>query len=77
MTAKISLEGCFAPIPTPFDQYGRSDHEHLAANLEKWQKTPLKGFAVLGANGESVLLKTEEKVETWRTAGKAIVSDRL
>jgi 4-hydroxy-2-oxoglutarate aldolase len=77
MTAKISLEGCFPPIPTPFDPYGRVDHEHLAANLEKWQKTPLKGFAVLGSNGESVLLKTEEKVETWRTAGKAISSDRL
>jgi 4-hydroxy-2-oxoglutarate aldolase len=77
MTEKISLEGCFPPIPTPFDRHGRIDHEHLAANLEKWQKTPLKGFAVLGSNGESVLLKTEEKVETWRTAGKAIASDRL
>ena len=77
MTVKISLEGCFPPIPTPFDRHGRVDHDHLTANLEKWQKTPLKGFAVLGSNGESVLLKTEEKVETWRTAGKAIFSDRL
>ena len=49
----------------------------MTANLEKWQKTPLKGFAVLGSNGESVLLTTEEKVETWRTAGKAIASGRL
>ena len=74
---KISLEGCFPPIPTPFDRRGRVDHDHLVANLEQWQKTPLKGFAVLGSNGESVLLKTEEKVEIWRTAGKAIASDRL
>lgn len=77
MTGGISLEGCFPPIPTPFDQHGRVDHDHLTANLEKWRETPLKGFAVLGSNGESVLLKTEEKVETWRTAGKAIGSDRL
>lgn len=77
MTAMISLKGCFPPIPTPFDIKGRVDHEHLAANLEKWQETPLNGFAVLGSNGESVLLKTEEKVETWQTAGKAIVPDRL
>lgn len=77
VTEKISLEGCFPPIPTPFDINGRVDHDHLAANLEQWQKTPLKGFAVLGSNGESVLLKTEEKMETWRTAGKAIGSDRL
>ena len=76
MTVKISLGGCFPPIPTPFDGNDRVDHDRLAANLEQWQKTPLRGFAVLGSNGESVLLKTEEKVETWRTAGKAIVSDR-
>ena len=77
MNSKVSLEGCFPPIPTPFDRHGRVDHDHLAANLEKWQETPLRGFAVLGSNGESVLLKTEEKEETWRTAGKAIGSDRL
>jgi 4-hydroxy-2-oxoglutarate aldolase len=76
MTEKISLKGCFPPIPTPFDGNDRVDHDRLAANLEQWQKTPLRGFAVLGSNGESVLLKTEEKVETWRTAGKAIASDR-
>ncbi|OQY50866.1 MAG: hypothetical protein B6240_00910, partial [Desulfobacteraceae bacterium 4572_87] len=77
MGTKISLEGCFPPIPTPFDHQGRVNYDQLVANLEKWQKTPLKGFAVLGSNGESVFLKTEEKVETWRTAGKAIISNRL
>jgi len=77
MTDKMSFTGCFPPIPTPFDPHGRVDHDHLAANLEKWQKTPLKGFAVLGSNGEYVLLKTEEKVATWRTAGETIASDRL
>ncbi len=77
MTVRMSLKGCFPPIPTPFDKKGRIDHEHLAANLQKWRKTPLKGFAVLGSNGESVLLTSEEKVKTWRTAGKAIGRDRL
>ncbi|MCF8127611.1 MAG: dihydrodipicolinate synthase family protein [Deltaproteobacteria bacterium] len=77
MTEMISLKGCFPPIPTPFDPNGRVDHDHLAANLEKWQKTPLRGFAVLGSNGESVLLKAEEKVAVWRTAGQMIAPDRL
>ena len=77
MNKQISLEGCFPPIPTPFDRHGRVDHDHLASNLAQWQKTPLRGFAVLGSNGESVLLKAEEKVEVWRTAGKVIASDRL
>ena len=77
MKNEISLKGCFPPIPTPFDAQGRVDHDHLALNLEKWQETPLAGFAVLGSNGEAVLLKEEEKLETWKTAGAAIKKDRL
>jgi 4-hydroxy-2-oxoglutarate aldolase len=77
MKKEISLKGCFPPIPTPFDAGGRVDHDHLALNLEKWQKTPLTGFAVLGSNGEAVFLKEEEKLETWKTAGAAISKDRL
>jgi len=77
MAKTISLEGCFPPIPTPFDADGRVDHDRLALNLEKWQDTPLTGFAVLGSNGEAVMLKAEEKIETWRTSGQAIDSDHL
>ena len=74
MVEKVLLEGCFPPIPTPFDADGRVDHDNLALNLEKWQKTPLNGFLVLGSNGEAVLLKREEKLEIWKTAGQAISS---
>lgn len=77
MTKPISLKGCFPPIPTPFDAKGRVDHDQLAQNLEKWQKTPLRGSVVLGSNGEAVLLKTEEKVEIWKTAGQAIGQGHL
>jgi 4-hydroxy-2-oxoglutarate aldolase len=49
----------------------------LVHNLEKWQETPLAGFAVLGSNGEAVFLKEEEKIETWKTARAAIKRDRL
>lgn len=77
MSKNISLAGCFPPIPTPFDDKGRVDHEQLALNLEKWQKTSLTGFAVLGSNGEAVMLRTEEKLEIWKTAGQAIDSDHL
>jgi len=77
MKNEISLKGCFPPIPTPFDARGRVDHDHLALNLEKWQKTPLAGFAVLGSNGEAVLLKEDEKLDTWKTAGAAISKEHL
>ena len=77
MKVDISLEGCFPPIPTPFDSKGRVDHDNLALNLERWQKTPLRGFAVLGSNGEAVLLGRDEKIEIWKTAGQAIDEDHL
>jgi len=77
MKNDISLKGCFPPIPTPFDARGRVDRDHLASNLEKWLKTPLSGFAVLGSNGEAVLMKDTEKIETWKTAGEVIGIDRL
>ena len=77
MAKKILLEGCFPPIPTPFDPDGKVDHDNLALNLEKWQKTPLNGFLVLGSNGEAVMLNREEKLEVWKTAGQAIDSEHL
>lgn len=77
MSKKIDLKGCFPPIPTPFNDHGRVDHERLALNLEKWQKTPLRGFLVLGSNGEAVLLKSDEKIEAWKTSGQAIDADHL
>ncbi len=77
MNRQLDLTGCFPPIPTPFDDTGKVDHDHLAANLSQWRKSPLRGFAVLGSNGESVLLKAEEKVQVWKTAGQVIGSDRI
>ena len=77
MSNEISLKGCFPPIPTPFDADGRVDHDRLAQNLEEWQTTPLTGFAVLGSNGEAVLLKEDEKLDIWKTAGTAIDRDHL
>jgi 4-hydroxy-2-oxoglutarate aldolase len=77
MERRISLKGCFPPIPTPFDTHGKVDHDHLVLNLEKWQSTSLRGFVVLGSNGEAVFLREEEKLEIWKTARSAIKEDRL
>ena len=76
-TNAISLTGCFPPIATPFDAKGEVDHERLTRNLKKWQKTPLKGFAVLGSNGEAVLLQEAEKVAVWQTARGVIDADHI
>ena len=58
--AKIDLNGIFPPIATPFID-GKVAHDKLAANVAKWNLTGLKGFVVLGSNGEYVYLSDEEK----------------
>lgn len=58
--AKIDLHGIFPPITTPFIN-GRVAYDKLASNVEKWNRTGLKGFVVLGSNGEYVYLSEEEK----------------
>ena len=57
---KIDLHGIFPPITTPFVS-GKVAYDKLASNVQKWNKTGLKGFVVLGSNGEYVYLSEEEK----------------
>lgn len=58
--AKIDLNGIFPPIPTPFIKE-KVAYDKLASNVERWNRTGLKGFVVLGSNGEYVSLSEEEK----------------
>ena len=58
--SKIDLHGIFPPIPTPFVN-GNIAYDKLAANIEKWGKTGLKGLVAMGSNGEYVYLSAQEK----------------
>ena len=58
--SKINLHGIFPPIPTPFIK-GAVAYDELAANIERWSKTGLKGLVAMGSNGEYVYLSAEEK----------------
>ena len=58
--AKLDLHGIFPPIATPFLN-GKVACDKLAANVERWCRTGLKGIVVLGSNGEYVYLSEEEK----------------
>ena len=60
--SEINFDGIFPPIPTPFVN-GSIAHDELAANIEKWGKTGLKGLVAMGSNGEYVYLSAEEKRE--------------
>jgi 4-hydroxy-2-oxoglutarate aldolase len=61
----MKLHGIFPPIATPFDHKGDLYRVKVQHNVEKWNKTPLAGYAVCGSTGESVYLTTEEKIQMW------------
>ena len=63
---QIDLNGIFPPITTPFMD-DKVAYDKLASNIEKWGQTGLKGFVVLGSNGEYVSLSEEEKRKVVET----------
>ena len=63
----MRLDGVYPPIPTPFTADGELALEKLAQNMERWNKTGIAGYVVLGSNGEFVLLNENEKLEVVRT----------
>jgi 4-hydroxy-2-oxoglutarate aldolase len=77
MSEPISLRGVFPPIPTPFDAQGDVALGALADNLAWWNEYDLRGYVVLGSNGEGVMLAEDEKVRVWAAARQAIPASRL
>jgi 4-hydroxy-2-oxoglutarate aldolase len=74
--AKLDLHGIFPPIATPFIN-GKVAFDKLASNIEKWNRTGLKGFVVLGSNGEYVYLSEEEKRTVVDTVVQSAAKDML
>jgi len=66
----IDLSGIFPPITTPFIDDNVA-YDKLASNIEKWSRTGLGGFVVLGSNGEYVCLSEEEKRKVVETVVEA------
>lgn len=73
----IQLAGIFPPVPTPFDSTGEILPQQLAANIARWNSTGLRGYVILGSNGEAVMLTEYEKVALWQAAREAIPRDKL
>ena len=67
---KIDLNGIFPPITTPFIEDNIA-YDKLGSNIEKWGRTGLRGFVVLGSNGEYVNLSEEEKRKVVATVVEA------
>jgi 4-hydroxy-2-oxoglutarate aldolase len=58
--SKLDLHGIFPPIATPFIN-GKVAYDKLASNVDRWNRTGIKGLVVLGSNGEYVYLSQKEK----------------
>jgi 4-hydroxy-2-oxoglutarate aldolase len=74
---KISLQGAFPPLPTPFDAKGDVAIEALVENITRLNEYDLSGYVVLGSNGEAVYMAQEEKAEVWHAAREAIGKKKL
>jgi 4-hydroxy-2-oxoglutarate aldolase len=75
--AELSLHGVFSPVATPFSEDGDVAHDKLESNLARWNETGLRGYVVLGSNGEYVYLNEKEKRQVLETARRTIPGDKL
>ena len=62
-----TLKGVFAPVTTPFDENGDVNYEALRENILKYADAGLKGYLVLGSNGENKSLTKQEKLQVAET----------
>jgi 4-hydroxy-2-oxoglutarate aldolase len=72
----MKLTGVMPPITTPFTD-GDVALDRLKENFEKWNRTELSGYLVLGSNGETVYLNEKERLSVVETSREAIPSSKL
>jgi len=70
------LTGIFPPIPTPFidDELAV---DKLQLNISKWNTTGLRGYVVMGSNGEGVFLTRDEKLKLTEAVKKYASDEKL
>ncbi len=72
----MKLRGVLPPIVTPFKNDNLAIDE-LKKNLQKWNKTPLSGYLVLGSNGEAVYLNEREKIKVVEATRESIPKSKI
>jgi len=73
----MKLQGIFPPITTPFDYEGNIYTAKIQHNVEKWNRTALSGYVVMGSTGESVMLTEAEKYTVWELVAKHAAAEKL
>jgi 4-hydroxy-2-oxoglutarate aldolase len=72
----MKLSGVMPPITTPFE-HGKLASDKLKMNFQKWNKTGLSGYLVLGSNGEAVYLNEKEKIKVVEASRESIPTSKI
>ena len=72
----MKLSGVMPPIATPFID-GKLALDKLKMNFQKWNKTGLSGYLVLGSNGEAVYLNEKEKIRVLEVSRECIPKSKI
>ena len=71
------LSGVFAPVTTPFDDQGNILLDKMASNIQKLNRSRLRGYLVLGTNGEFRSLSQSEQMEVLKAVVQAASPDKV
>jgi 4-hydroxy-2-oxoglutarate aldolase len=71
------LAGVFAPMTTSFDDQGKLLLDKMAFNVQKLNSSRLRGYLVLGTNGEFRSLSTPESMDLLRAVVKTASPDKV
>lgn len=72
----MRLGGVIPPIATPFEK-GNVALNRLKENFNRWNKTGLSGYLVLGSNGEAVYLNEREKMKVMEASRELIPESKV
>jgi 4-hydroxy-2-oxoglutarate aldolase len=72
----VDLSGVYPALTTPFAADGSVSLADLKHNIERYNRTGLVGYVVLGSTGESVLLSWEEMDRILATVKEAAGKDK-
>jgi 4-hydroxy-2-oxoglutarate aldolase len=71
------LSGVFTPITTPFDEKGNLLLDRLAGNIQRLNSNRLRGYLVLGTNGEFKSLSEAERRKVLETVLSVSAKDKV
>jgi 4-hydroxy-2-oxoglutarate aldolase len=77
MRYRERLSGVFAPITTPFDENGEISYQALEENIKKLNSSRLRGYLVLGTNGEFKSLTEAEHRRVLDTVVRTAAKEKV